>query len=197
MNKIELAPGIFIYKDVILNNENLHIDIEEALSSTKIDWSESSVYIDGRSSVVDTKFRDTHSVVIPYNLDFDESNPISMFRSSLSQLFKESFAPAIIDYSSNYGLKTEWHDSYSILKYGIGQKFTNHVDDNIKYHRRLSLVYYINDDYTGGEIIFPRFNITYKPNKNELLLFPSTYVYNHSVVEVADGIRYSVVSWMR
>ena len=61
----------------------------------------------------------------------------------------------------------------------------------------MSWVYYINDDYTGGEIVFPRFGITYKPAKDELLIFPSTYVYNHSVLPVIEGTRYAVVSWLR
>jgi predicted 2-oxoglutarate/Fe(II)-dependent dioxygenase YbiX len=61
----------------------------------------------------------------------------------------------------------------------------------------MSTVYYFNDDYTGGEVIFPRFDIKYKPVANELLVFPSTYVYNHSVVPVVEGTRYAVVSWLR
>jgi predicted 2-oxoglutarate/Fe(II)-dependent dioxygenase YbiX len=55
----------------------------------------------------------------------------------------------------------------------------------------------MNDNYTGGEISFPRFGITYKPKANELLMFPSNYVYNHSVAEVTAGNRYAVVTWGR
>jgi len=45
---------------------------------------------------------------------------------------------------------------------------------------KLVTMIYLNDDYEGGEICFPRFNIEYKPKANEFLVFPSTYVYNHS-----------------
>jgi predicted 2-oxoglutarate/Fe(II)-dependent dioxygenase YbiX len=55
----------------------------------------------------------------------------------------------------------------------------------------------MNDNYSGGEINFPRFGISYKPAANEILMFPSTYVYNHSVSEVTEGTRYAVVSWMK
>jgi predicted 2-oxoglutarate/Fe(II)-dependent dioxygenase YbiX len=102
-----------------------------------------------------------------------------------------------LDYKKEYNIGTEWHDSYGILKYGPGQKVVNHIDDNHKYHRRISTVYYLNDNYSGGEITFPRFDITYKPVANEFLIFPSNYVYNHSVIPVTEGIRYSVVSWLR
>jgi predicted 2-oxoglutarate/Fe(II)-dependent dioxygenase YbiX len=98
---------------------------------------------------------------------------------------------------SSFGIYFSNHDDYQILKYGKGQKFTNHIDDHPSYHRRVSSIYYINDDYEGGEINFPRFNISYKPKANEMIIFPSTYVYNHSVSEVLSGTRYAVVSWIK
>jgi predicted 2-oxoglutarate/Fe(II)-dependent dioxygenase YbiX len=61
----------------------------------------------------------------------------------------------------------------------------------------MSTVYYLNDNYTGGEINFPRFNVTFKPKANQMIIFPSTYVYNHSVSPVIEGQRYAVVSWLR
>jgi predicted 2-oxoglutarate/Fe(II)-dependent dioxygenase YbiX len=61
----------------------------------------------------------------------------------------------------------------------------------------MSTIFYMNDDYEGGEIEFPRFNVSHKPEKNELIIFPSTYVYNHSVLPVTSGTRYAVVSWLR
>ena len=54
----------------------------------------------------------------------------------------------------------------------------------------------MNDSYTGGEIVFPRFNLTIKPEADAMIMFPSTYVYNHSVLPVTEGTRYSVVSWL-
>ena len=116
---------------------------------------------------------------------------------SLGLIFLENLIPLEINYQNNYGIDCLWHDSYQILKYGVGQKFTNHIDDHPDYHRRISTLYYINDDYSGGEINFPRFNLSFKPKANQMIIFPSTYVYNHSVSPVTEGERYAVVSWMR
>jgi predicted 2-oxoglutarate/Fe(II)-dependent dioxygenase YbiX len=104
--------------------------------------------------------------------------------------------PAEKDYLNMYGISFNDHEQYSLLKYGEGQKFINHIDDYKEGPRRISLVYYINDDYVGGEIKFPRFGITYKPKANDLIIFPSTYVYNHSVNPVISGTRYAVASWI-
>ena len=118
------------------------------------------------------------------------------FNSNLSNLFLSVFGPLESDYKTNYQVETSTHEDYSILKYGVGQKYVNHIDDHKNSHRRMSWVYYVNDDYIGGEISFPRFNLTYKPLANELIIFPSTYVYNHSVLPVIEGTRYAVVSWL-
>lgn len=198
MKKRMLAPGIVIYSDVIKDANTLVNDIEEGMVSAGIEWSQSSILKNGVTTV-DTEYRDTKSIVVRYNDSIVEnfSSLSESFYSSLSNMFLEGFGPLEADYRGDYQVDTTWHDQYSVLKYGKGQKFLNHIDDHEKYHRRVSLVYYINDDYIGGEIVFPRFGITYKPNANELLLFPSTYVYNHSVLPVIEGTRYAVVSWLR
>ena len=198
MNKKQLAPGIFVYSDVLENNPTLINDIEEGASSAQIDWVQAQIK-QGEESKIDKEYRDTSSIGIHYNESIisEFSNFKQAFFSSLSNIFLTGFSLAESDYKAEHGLQTTWHDDYTILKYGQGQKFVNHIDDHKDYHRRMSLVYYINDDYTGGEIVFPRFGITYKPAKDELLIFPSTYVYNHSVLPVIEGTRYAVVSWLR
>ena len=112
------------------------------------------------------------------------------------EIFFNSFAKIENHYKAKYGVSFSKHSSYDILKYGEGQMFTNHIDHHPDYQRTISLVYYFNDDYEGGEINFPRFDISFKPKANQLIIFPSTYVYNHSVSEVTSGTRYAVVSWI-
>ena len=197
MNKEEIAPGIVVYKDVIERYETLIENIEEVVSTKLISWAQASVKAD-KNIEVETKYRDTQIIVIPYvtNPTEDLSSPEKAFDSSIRIIFFNSFNNVELDYLKSFEVQTQTHDAYSILKYGIGQKFTNHIDDHKDFHRRVSTVYYLNDNYTGGEINFPRFNISYKPKANEMLIFPSTYVYNHSVSPVIKGTRYAVVSWL-
>ena len=61
----------------------------------------------------------------------------------------------------------------------------------------LSSLFYLNDDYEGGEIEFPSFDIKYKPEAGDLIMFPSSYAYRHKVNSVLSGIRYSIASWLR
>ncbi len=199
MEKTMLAPGIFVYHNVIPGYENIINDIESAVSldSRVIQWSPATVKT-GDSEGVYSDQRDTMSIGIPYlrNEVEDLSHPRKAFETTLSSLFLKSFGPIEKDYQAMHGVVFNGHDSYGILKYGVGQKFTNHIDDHPSFLRRISMVYYLNEDYSGGEINFPRFGISYKPRANEALLFPSTFVYNHSVSEVTEGTRYAVVSWI-
>jgi hypothetical protein len=199
MNKKELAPGIVVYSDAVNNSNSLVFDIEEGMSSAKIEWQLAGVKTGDKDAGNDKDLRDTFVVPIPYS-DVEVKDFVGFqgaFFSSLTNIFLENIGPLEHDYKVEHGLSTTWHDQYSILKYGVGQKFVNHIDDHKDYHRRMSTVYYINDDYKGGEIVFPRFGITYKPEANDLIIFPSTYVYNHSVLPVTEGTRYAVVSWLK
>lgn len=198
MNKIEIAPGIILYKDVIKEYQSISKDIEDAVLLGSASWVSAGVKSGDEDGVDKTK-RDTLTIGIPYsdNPKEDLSSPYSAFYSNLTKIFFDAFDPIEKDYLNFYGIFFKSHDSYGILKYGKGQKFVNHIDDHPSYHRRVSTVYYLNDDYVGGEINFPRFNVSIKPESNSMIVFPSTYVYNHSVSEITDGIRYSVVSWMR
>lgn len=199
MKKEEIAPGIVIYSDVIPDSENLYLDIEEGMASAGFTWNAAAVK-ENKDPMVNKKTRDTSTFGINYIGRIEEPEHLNFqetFLKNINNIFFEHFDPIEKDYMSSYGIFADWHDSYGILKYGEGQQFTNHIDDHPSYHRRVSTVYYMNDNYTGGEINFPRFNVTLKPKANQMIVFPSTYVYNHSVSPVTSGERYAVVSWLR
>jgi hypothetical protein len=195
IKKKELAPGIFVYSDVIDGHETLVSDLEEGLASSRIGWSESYITIEGESKK-DTEIRDTLSVIVPYEKS-DTSTLYGYLNESVRTLLFKFFHPIEIDYKHFFHVHLDSHEPYQILKYGVGQKFTNHVDDGPGHNRKVSITYYLNDDYEGGEIVFPRFGISYKPRANEMLVFPSTFVYNHSVNPVISGTRYAVVTWLK
>ena len=200
MKKEEIAPGIVVYSDVIPDSENLYKDIEEGMTSANIQWLGAKVKSGTDDDELNTMSRDTQTVGVPYYGGIKEvsaSDINAAFYTTLNNIFFEHFDPIEKDYMADYGIFSTWHDTYGILKYGKGQKFTNHIDDHPDYHRRMSFVYYMNDNYTGGEINFPRFNLTIKPKANQMIVFPSTYVYNHSVSPVIEGERYAVVGWLR
>lgn len=198
MNKVELAPGIVVYKDVLDNHSEIVQLVEQANIDGVITWKPAQVK-SSEDVTIDKTTRDTLAIGVEYK-EFKKKNIkkslMGKINAEISQKLHDACTPLEDDYKVSYGFATTKHDNYSILKYGQGQKFTNHIDDHVDYPRRMSTVLYLNHNYSGGEIVFPRFNLTYKPNANEMIVFPSNYMYNHSVLPVTDGVRYAVVSWL-
>jgi len=96
----------------------------------------------------------------------------------------------------NFGCRI---NDIQVLKYVPGGHYKFHIDDNTNIHRVLSLIYFVNDDYEGGDLVFKLIGteevLKVEKKKNRLIIWPSNFMYPHSVTPVLKGIRYSVVAW--
>jgi len=195
----EIAPGIILWDNVFPEALKLVEEIESTHKNKQKCWEPSMVYNKDDEPIIDSYSRNCEIFGIPDTLyDFvpEEDHP-EYFKFTISNKFKEAFRPCYEDYISKFHVENNnQYDNYSILKYGSGQKFIKHVDDGKKCPRRVSLVYYINDNYEGGEIVFPNWSLSLKPKANQLLMFPSNFMYAHEVKPVTNGTRYSVVQWL-
>jgi Rps23 Pro-64 3,4-dihydroxylase Tpa1-like proline 4-hydroxylase len=200
MNKEILATGIYSYSNVFLDCLD-HINKIENLSQSRIiSWIPSFP----KNTTEENKkkaFRNVDTIGIPVHTQIPESFDISKDPAKtlyeFSEKLSENFNPNVNDYLTDFGITVSDQEPYGLLKYGNGQKFDKHIDDGMKFIRKVSLVYYANDEYSGGEIYFDQFNLKFKPQKNQLLIFPSNYIYTHSISEVTEGHRYSIVSWFK
>jgi hypothetical protein len=99
---------------------------------------------------------------------------------------------------SDFKLTNEiWPDYLGLVKWEEGDMQHPHADaePNVFYWRDFGCVYYLNDDYEGGEIYFPNQNITIKPKPNTLVFFPGNHNYLHGVKPMISGIRYTLTSF--
>jgi predicted 2-oxoglutarate/Fe(II)-dependent dioxygenase YbiX len=92
---------------------------------------------------------------------------------------------------------TLYHEAYSLLKYSGGEEYKSHFDTSGVMGRAVSAICYLNNDYEGGELEFPNFNIKIKPEPGMLILFPSSYPYTHIAHPVTSGTKYALVTWLR
>jgi len=88
---------------------------------------------------------------------------------------------------------------FQVLRYGIGQHFHEHVD-TISGHtswgaRQLSGVAFLNDDFEGGQLAFPRQSVLVTPKAGTVVLFPSAFTHPHIAHDVTKGKKYSAVTW--
>jgi hypothetical protein len=87
-------------------------------------------------------------------------------------------------------------------KYDAGTKMALHCDHihsmfdgNRKGIPTLSVLGALNDDYEGGDLIFWN-SEKIELKAGQIMLFPSNFMYPHTVTTVTKGTRYSYVSWV-
>lgn len=56
-------------------------------------------------------------------------------------------------------------------------------------------IVYLNDDFTGGELVFPDRNIVIIPKPGLFVAFPSNHKFVHAVPNILSGKRYSLPLW--
>lgn len=69
----------------------------------------------------------------------------------------------------------------------IGQGMDEHCDMGSRSDLLRSMLFYINDDYEGGELYFPALHFEYKPKAGDFITFPSYEKYTHGVKPVLSG----------
>ena len=86
-----------------------------------------------------------------------------------------------------------------ILKYENTGFYTWHVDHFAEIPRTMSCIFLLNNDYEGGNLCFRNpdgsgeWEVEVMPNR--MIIWPSNFLYPHTVKPVTKGTRYSVVAW--
>ena len=109
-----------------------------------------------------------------------------------------------------FGVEVRDAEPFQLLHYGTQGHYAPHVDAETPLRdeedrefweksldRDLSVVYFLSDGFSGGELVFPDLGVSLKPARGTLVCFPSDHHYLHGVMPVSEGQRYTLVSWMR
>jgi predicted 2-oxoglutarate/Fe(II)-dependent dioxygenase YbiX len=179
--KNEIAPGIWVYKNVFENPKQLIEDLEKSFGNS---WTDGAVLSDENTSKIDKGSRDCSVLTISSsNLD-------------LYNYVEEKMLKCLDDYCLRYNIFNQLlNDQWQMLRYGNGQKFDNHADDSPMSPRNISITAYLNNDYEGGELEYENFGLSFCPEAGDVLVFPSNFVYTHRVAPVKSGTRYALVNW--
>lgn len=106
-----------------------------------------------------------------------------------------AFVKACVDhYCTPYSIKMEYVEAINFVRYGKGQHFQVHADHGFSYTCTVSTVAYLNEDFDGGELWFPYVDVKYKPQKGDIVISPSNFIYSHASLPVKSGVKYSAVT---
>ncbi len=89
-----------------------------------------------------------------------------------------------------------------LARLGEGHHHIPHYDNakpdgspNHTPQRTYSSLFYLNNDFTGGELVFPNHGMSVRPKAGLFVAFPSSPPYQHYVSPVRSGWRYSLPVW--
>ena len=195
--KPNLLSNILIVPDVVTASGTKFL-VDYMKKSTKEDLSvfdpEKSNETRSTEWVTDKMYRDTQIC------------PIEPVYPQIEDLFRNTVKNVINPF---YEFEVRDSEVPQLLSYGIGGHYLPHIDgyaewtnpDGTKQWRKsvdrdLSVVVYLNDEFEGGDFVFPKLHIRIRPKPGMMIAFPSTQEYLHGVEPVTKGHRYSIVTWM-
>jgi 2OG-Fe(II) oxygenase superfamily len=86
-----------------------------------------------------------------------------------------------------------------------GDSYIPHADNEREEHgrwvpnhtpqRAYTSLIYLNDNFTGGELVFPDRDVVITPKRGLFVGFPSNHKFVHAVPKILSGKRYSLPVW--
>jgi hypothetical protein len=184
--------GIYLYKNAIKNSSEIINTLESTIGKSTTPgymWSSATVgdeeKINGYRECFDCKLNESTVANAP-----SEFSGVKHAYSQTVDQLKE----CLYDYEMRFNIRMDFMESVNFVKYGPGDFFKPHADHGFSYTATVSSVAYLNDEYEGGELYFPLFNIKLKPKAGDVVLFPSTFIYFHGSERVTSGVKYAAVT---
>ncbi len=184
--------------DLIIIQENVipHEHIEEImlLTNNTKDISHATVINDKEEGGHETNLETRNTLW--YNITDEISKKLEQ---AVAQCFKNFVIP-------KYNCEYKSYEPVQFLGYPVGGHYKGHNDGeqfNMETRqwermmpRDISFLFYLNDQYGGGELEFYDLGLTIKPKKGMMIAFPSYKDFAHKVHPVTWGHRYTLVSWV-
>lgn len=191
LSKVLIAPKVISQEGIDALVHHMKTSKTEDLSVFDPDKSNQT-----RSTewITDKKTRDTQ--IAPIEPVFPQVNEL------MHHIVKQVINPF-------YQFEVDSSEVPQLLCYGVGGHYQPHIDgegmwtapDQTQLWRKtvdrdLSMVLYLNNEFEGGDFVFPDLHIRIRPESGLLVCFPSNRYYRHGVEPVTKGNRYSMVTWM-
>jgi hypothetical protein len=94
-----------------------------------------------------------------------------------------------------WGHRLSEHQGTQLVRYSSGGHYIPHSDVGRQTRNRYyTVLCYLNDDFEGGNTLFPTLNRSVKPRCGKAVLFRSAYL--HGGEPVTSGQKYVLVSWI-
>jgi hypothetical protein len=181
------------------NINNLNKDCKIKVIDDFVDPEDAKIFIDyiNKNHLDSNKFPPTRGVVefgrIRYEANIPETVPLENHKDNIDLIkkYSDKTLKAFKEYFNDQSLCIS---AFWMTMLGENTKLPYHQDNHYKAeHLNRSAVMYLNDDFEGGHLKFKDYDLTYKPKKYSIVMFPSDYV--HMITPVKEGVRYALPIW--
>lgn len=153
--------------------------------------------------VVDTRKSTPDKLIkMPDHRRITEEVESNQLTSEIWALFRQACATVI---RRAYKRRIAWFETPMVLRYEQGGQYQIHADSDYYdpdtrqwskcMDRDVSLLIYLNEEFTGGALHFFNFNYVHQPKTGDMIFFPSDHRYMHEAQKVHSGVRYAITSW--
>ncbi len=203
MESKELAPCIWVFDKAFKPGTF----IEQLESECKEQWGYTSWYLAQVGSDGNQKGRADYRSSLGCDLGV-LGQPLDVIAEQrlvpLCKTWQEMYSDlqtVIWSYRNMYDIDVKEDEGFTCLKYSKGAEYRGHVDHAPSNERVFSIVAFLNDNFDGGELTFPLFDVSVKPKAGTAVLFPSNFPYFHFARPVGSSesneAKYSLVTWFR
>jgi len=202
VNLLSISPT-YIYGGTIAVYEDAWQDYKKTIEDALSIDSDQSIDVKFRPSQTDEDYETgdplRQSVRTSYGLSLGKASVVSQTAKEIYDSCDKVVGSAISEYRKIFKINEEIKtaESYGLLRYRANEKYNLHYDGGTESSRAVSVLIYLNDDYEGGELEFPNFDIKIKPKAGTLVLFPSNYAYAHIAHPVKSGTKYVIATWLK
>lgn len=125
----------------------------------------------------------------------------SYTRKKIQNEINNNIQLAIFDYMKQIqvsALPIQEHTGIQFRKMLEGDHYLQHDDDSVGVgHNKITISIFLNDNYQGGYLNFFDDTYTIKHKKGDIVMFPSSFLFPHSVSKLEKGVRYQLITWLR
>jgi hypothetical protein len=197
-SKEQLAPGIFVYRDVLKKDLDIINRLENSVGpvgTKEKRYTFQPAYVGYQQLMpdyrdcVDFKFKKS-------DIALDKTEDAMKLKELWQDVYDVQY-PAVVDYCKAHNImELKYWEAFNFIKYGESQHFMEHQDHGYSYNCVVSLVGYVNDDYDDGGLYFRLQELDIKPKAGDLYVFPSNFMYPHQAKAVTKGTKYSIVTML-
>lgn len=191
----EIYPGIFVVHEFLTADEISKLELQFS-TMNEDDWRISyteSLYRFIQDQYGVTTFEEAQALGHRIDIDGEWVDKNAMIQDpDLMGTINERLARIFVQFP-----ELDLCGAGSIQRQYEGVKLNYHIDSESNPLVVYAAVMYVNGDFAGGELHFPRIDVKIKPRARDLIIFPSADDYLHGVLPVEAGpTRYALPAFI-